>query len=264
MRFLIAAARIIRFLRFHAQDAFETDHYRNVEGWDGRIPEIASNHTQVTGALGGFSVTTMALLAGLNSDTILKEKAFGLFLAAFFGYVCASILFSITAEREMDHRYFLFTAASSLYYLAVVLSFAAMLPLVNLLRFKSLVVDSASVALIFSVIGGHLAMAIPSRDLMRFKPLALGYIFAISFLFAEVLQQVVVNRNLAYGAKETLSSLPLVAISGVGAIFLAAVLTFFVPILTRGTVLRALCVLCAAYSTSFAFYILLFMLKARA
>jgi len=234
-----------------------------VERWEGSIPEIASNHTQVTGALGGFSVTTMALLAGLNSDSVLKEKAFGLFLAAFFAYVCASILFSITAEREMEHRYFLFAAASSLYYLAVVLSFAAMLPLVTLLRFKGLVVDSASVALIFSVIGGHLAMAIPSRDLMRFKPLALGYTFAISFLFAEVLQKVVVNRNLAYGAKEALSSLPLVAISGVGAIFLAAVLTFFILKLTRGAVLRILCVLCAACSTSFAFYILQFMLKEK-
>jgi hypothetical protein len=171
------------------------DKSREIEQWSNRIDSVASNHTQVTGVLAGFSVTVVILIAGIElsgdkaamiGKEIYAQGAFGLFIAAFFGYVSTGIMYSISIEREKEHQYFLFAVASILYYLSVVLSFSAIVLLTKLVGYIN-IRPGALLAMASAVIGGYFAAAIPFYDLLKVRSSALLGAFIFSILFGLLL-----------------------------------------------------------------------------
>ena len=160
--------------------------------WESRINEVASNHTQVTGVLAGFSITVVVLIASmkLSNQTIdqklFSQAAFGLFIAAFFGFVSTGIMYSVSIEREKEHQYYLFSIASLLYYLSVVLSFAAIVLLTKMLDYSEIRIG-ALCAMFSAVVGGYLAAVVPAHDLLRVRPLYLLIFFALSLILGPLI-----------------------------------------------------------------------------
>lgn len=152
--------------------------------WKENIPQIAGNHTQVTGVLAGFSITVVVLIAALKlegdqlSSEFLEQLTLGMFMIAFFGYVGAGILYSLVAERSDTHSYFLFTTASVLYYLSVLMSFSALLPLLELMR-AGYLRTAISILVASSAVGGYLAMCIPLVDLLRLRCRLCAVVFVL-------------------------------------------------------------------------------------
>jgi len=137
---------------------------------------IAGNHTQVAGMLAGFAITIVVLIAGATmtpaSVPVEADKdvvfTMGMFMLAFLGYVSAAVLYSVVTERDKSTSNFLFSGASGLYYVSVVLSFSALVPLTGLIHMKVLGPMVATMVL-GAVIGGHLAAYIPLADLLLLR-----------------------------------------------------------------------------------------------
>ncbi len=138
------------------------------EPWDKRIPESAANHAQVTGVLAGFSITivVLAVTLGLESSSwVLKDAVLRMFVVSFFGYVSAALLFSVLTQRSGFHQHFLFCNASLLYFLSVIISFAAILLLLDVVGGEY---DTGAAGLAIAV-GAYAAACIPFVDLLRFN-----------------------------------------------------------------------------------------------
>ena len=145
---------------------------REGSSWSERAPEIAGNHAAVAGVLAGFSITIVVLILGFLEETanssrnLLGNAAMGMFLVAFFGYVATGFLFSVVPERDDGHQAFLFVAASTLYYISVVLGFAGLIPLLRYFTASDL--DCVLVLfLAAATIGGYFAITIPLVDLLE-------------------------------------------------------------------------------------------------
>lgn len=169
--------KIIEIVVKHMADA-----KRAIPAWHNNISTISSNHTQVTGILAGFSATIVVLIVGLGTGSGYTpgggapgNVSLGIFAMAFFGYVAAGILFSITVEREGSHQYFLFSTASILYYFSGILSFSAVYPLILLIHSDPLK-WGVRIMVVGGLFGGYLAAAIPLFDLLRIR---LRYILGI-------------------------------------------------------------------------------------
>lgn len=117
---LLALINLIRLI--HTRNVFYSRADWTEPEWRSSIPEIAGNHTQVTGVLAGFSITVVVLLAALRLEGqadltgLPEETALGLFIVSFFGYIATGIVYSLVSERKGDHEAFLFAVASFLYY----------------------------------------------------------------------------------------------------------------------------------------------------
>lgn len=151
------------------------DTKRTPADWQEQIGTIASGHTQVTGMLAGFSATIVVLIIGLRfgNNISLGENppaavSLGIFAMAFFGYVATGILYSISVERKGNHRNFLFSTASIIYYFSGILSFSAVYPLILLIQSSDLK-HGVRIMIIGGLFGGYLAAAIPLYDLLLIK-----------------------------------------------------------------------------------------------
>ena len=171
-------------LVFMRKRAGFTNSNKTAAKWEQDLPQIAGNHTQVTGVLAGFSITIVVLIAALRLEgdqlslRFLEQSTLGMFMVAFFGYVGAGILFSLVTERSGTHRYCLFSAAGVLYYLSVLLSFSALLPLLELIGATYLRL-AISWLVVGSVIGGYMAICIPLVDLLRLRRRLCAVAFAL-------------------------------------------------------------------------------------
>jgi hypothetical protein len=223
-----------------------TDKDRNSADWRGRVCEVASNHTQVTGVLAGFTITIVVLLVGfrfentaLVSGAFLEEAALGMFMMSFFGFVVTGILYSIVSERENTLQYFLFSIASVMYYFSVVLSFTALLPLARLMNYEFL-----KLMIVFivtgAILGGYWAVAIPLYDLLRLRRrfLALLLLLAIA-LAATLLALGAFLVDMSKPGAVFFMLLPLCSVL-VSVIFSVCMLTFFVRRIVHEKVLSAL------------------------
>ena len=154
--------------------------------WKRDLPSIAGNHTQVTGVLAGFSITLVVLLVERWSTGFVEQSALGMFIAAFFGYVATGILYSLVSEREKHHQIFLFAAAGALYYLSVLLSFSALLPLLESVGAGYLVLP-VILMVVGATVGGYAAVCIPLVDLLRLRRRLCALSFALAVFGAGLL-----------------------------------------------------------------------------
>jgi len=142
--------------------------------WKTSLVSIAGNHTQVTGALAGFSITIVVLVASfllgkdpaiLGGNRVLAESTFGMFMMSFFGYIATGVTFSLVAEHDKTEEYFLFSIASLLYYLSVLLSFSGLLVLVHAVG-VSFLVAPVSFLIAGAAMGGCVIVFVPQTDLL--------------------------------------------------------------------------------------------------
>jgi hypothetical protein len=167
--------------------------------WTDKAPEIAGRFVQVAGVLAGFSITAVILIAGVlekqppdPSDT-LGPAAMGMFLIAFFGHISAAVLFSMVSGREGAHRRFLFVAATCLFYMTGLFSFAALLPLLHIIGRISHLRIAMGLLLSSSVFGGYFGIAFPARDLLGldlkhcFRPLLIAMLASMPLILVATL-----------------------------------------------------------------------------
>lgn len=202
------------------------DYEKKIADWYTKANEVASNHTQVTGVLAGFSITVAILVASIklagDASSIYIQASFGLFLAAFFGYVSSGILYTLSIERDEEYQYFLFSIASLIFYLSVALSFAALVLLTGILSYPQ-VRPGAITALICAIVGGYVAVAIPIYGLLKIRAFVLIIFFITSFLCALVFHVIMLDLP----AKQMLSlGLPATILVIGTAVFLSCI-TFF-------------------------------------
>ena len=166
------------------------DNSRDIADWNEDIPSICRGHTQVTGMLGGFSITVVVLLTTLSMQGIFSanesairavEISTSLFIMAFFGYVATGILYSISLERKGTHRYGIFGSASLLYYFSGVVTFTAIYPLLRLIQSDTLIV-ATRIMIAGGFVGAYLAAAIPIYDLLQVKARAIIILFPTSLI----------------------------------------------------------------------------------
>ena len=140
--------------------------------WVDDILSVSSNHTQVAGFLAGFTVTATILVATARfsvNDPRLREATMGAFLLAFLSFITTGVLYSVAIRRGVkSHQEFIFSIASCLYYLSVVLTFSALVPLLLFVNAGSLI-PTVKVMLLGSVVGGYFAVSIATFDLLRFS-----------------------------------------------------------------------------------------------
>lgn len=161
--------------------------------WIDRAPEIAGGFVQVAGMLAGFSFTAVILIAGLYEKklpdaprSILEEAGMGMFMIAFIGHISTAVLFSMVSERDGAHRRFLFVAATSLFYMTGLFTFAALLPLQHMFGISHLKL-AMFLVLTSAVFGGYIGIALPARDLLSldlkhcFAPLGIALLALIPF-----------------------------------------------------------------------------------
>jgi hypothetical protein len=214
------------------------DSSRQQADWKDKVGAVASSHTQVTGMLAGFSATIVVLIVSLGSGQNNPRAAIslGIFAMAFFGYVAAGILFSISVERSGNHQFFLFSMASIVYYFSGILSFSAMYPLILLIQSTALR-WGVFIMIVGGLFGGYLAAAIPLYDLLliKFKYLFGAFVtfgligVVLHFLLSSVAQ--VQSLTILSGLLSTCAGVVVTAFSLV-------VLTFFLPSLNEDKVYR--------------------------
>lgn len=157
--------------------------------WYDSLLDIAGLHTQVAGSLAGFSITVVAIITTLSdagqSTPHLHRIAVRLSLTSFLGYVATAIVYSVVIQRQYATRVFLYSVGSSLYYISVIMTFASLLPLANLvgvdeLQFVDvLVLSGASVA-------GFFAAAVPIHDMLEVNKWWVFSIFTISIILGSI------------------------------------------------------------------------------
>lgn len=222
--------------------------------WQDEIRSVSTTHTQVTGMLAGFSATIVVLIIGLHfgkninlKDQTPAEVSLGIFAMAFFGYVATGILYSISVERYGEHRSFLFSTASIIYYFSGILSFAAVYPLIRLIE-SSALKWGVLIMVVGGMLGGYLAAAIPLRDLLLIKR---KYIFGI--LLASVSTSIAFYVLLTLGFGIQNSALLGWLLFGCAAVVVTAfnfvAFTFFFPLLNRGDLYRLTSLVLIALAT---------------
>lgn len=239
------------------------DRTREVPAWGSNLSSVAGHHTQVAGILSGFSITAVILIADARIGTKLPLQHYpldaatlGLFTMDFFSYIATGILFSMAVEREQEHQYFLYYAASVLYYFSVAISFAALFLLVSLigydeLRFLVLLMIAGS------VIGGYLAIGVPMFDLLRIRLRFIGLLLALSvvaglllFFCGDVVPHLRSTKFLLSGVLPACAGL-------VSLCFLVAALTFLIKALTCPRILTAMSLAITFLMTSLVVYLTL-------
>lgn len=229
--------------------------HQHPAGWKDKLGAISSSHTQVTGMLAGFSATIVVLIIGLHfgnninlSGNQAAEASLGTFAMAFFGYVAAGILFSISVEREGAHQYFLFGTASILYYFSGILSFAAVYPLIRLVQ-SSALQRGVLIMVLGGMFGGYLAASIPLHDLLLIKRKC---IFGVFFAVVGGSFALYVLLTSALGAQSpTLLLWLLIACSLVVVVaFAYVVLSFFFPTFNNDALYRLTSLVLIALATA--------------
>jgi hypothetical protein len=254
--FALAALLLILAMMVYASRLGLVDSQHQIPSWDEELPDIASNHTQVAGLLAGFTTTVVVLLAGFklaaNSKAEplpLEQATVGLFMIAFFGYVGTGILFSVSIERRQEQRYFLFSTASQLYYLSVVLSFAALLPLCRLLNYNFLE-QACAYMVVGSTVGGYLAAAVPQFDLLRVH----RRFIVILFLAAVATALALANASKILDVTKLLPIALPAGVTLVSLVFTVCMFSFYVNPLGREQLLVKLALVFAYVVASLAVY----------
>jgi len=142
------------------------DQKKDGRDWVKSLPVIAGNHSQVAGVLSGFSITIAVLVATFllsegsalaATNRTLAEYAFGIFMVSFFGYTATGVTFSQVSASETPQEFFVFSVASILHYLSVILSFLGLLVFVRVIGVAFLVLP-VSFFVVGSAIGGCLVI----------------------------------------------------------------------------------------------------------
>jgi hypothetical protein len=191
--------------------------------WAKTIGEVATNHAQVAGILGGFSVASFILLLQLqNSESIdfNTQIILGLFLLAMFGFIYTSILYSVTIhqsqQEEEQRQFFVFIASGYLYLFSAIVSFTAFHFLIKYHSLDSLEYLT-KIMIIGSLIGGYFSVWMPIEKLLRVEP-----VFGIAIFFLALTVAWVVTPNIPHTGAEVLIKL----LFGIGIFMLASVFGF--------------------------------------
>jgi hypothetical protein len=230
------------------------DSNREPAEWRDEISTVASSHNTVTGMLAGFSATIVVLIIGLRfgNNISLGENppaavSLGIFSMAFFGYVATGILYSISVERYGNHRFFLFSTASVIYYLSGILSFSAVYPLILLIQSNALQ-RGVKIMILGGLVGGFLAAAIPLYDLLLIK---------FRFIIGAFVASVIIGLALYFLPRAIFdvqgsALLPWLLIACAIVVVLAfnlVALTFFIPGLNRDDFYRVTSLVLIALAT---------------
>ena len=229
----------------------------DVTKWAVRLPDIAGNHTEVTGVLAGFSITLAVLIATLRlqgqplSTELFEEAALGMFVVSFIGYAATGVMYSIVSERENDHRYFLFSVAGVLYYVSAFMSFSALLLIFNIIR-PGLIMYPIGFFIGITALGAYMAVSIPLQDLLLFRGrlLLVGFFLALSI--AGVLATILWYKNPSQSIVVIVSLWISTIVLSVS--FGFSMMTFFVQALSRPAVLQNAAFMIAILGTSVVCY----------
>jgi hypothetical protein len=210
------------------------DPARPIPKWGENIRSVAGNHTQVTAILAGFSINSVVLLATLHLGPLqrvghnsLDTATIGLLTMDFFGYIATGILFSMTVEREFPQQCYLYTAASSLYYFSIGVSFTALVPLMEVIHYPSLR-PLVLIMVLGATFGGYLALVIPLHDLFRVRKAVLLGVFAISVLCGSLGASLHIVLLKAFGAQIFIAGAVPICAGAISFLFLICSVTFFV------------------------------------
>ena len=169
--------------------------------WHRKVGEVANSQAHVTGLLAGFSVTVIAIIAGLQTDKpTLAESEFYrnvvvLFVAALLSLIGASVIYSLVGLRREEKGYLLYSLATAQYYLGVVLIFCGLHTLISEVLGVKLGYG-LPVMIWGTAISGYFIATIPLGDLFRIDLRILFLFLLLAGLLALVLSVAQISLRL--------------------------------------------------------------------
>lgn len=162
----------------------------------------------------------------LEGSTPLIESTFGIFIISFFGYVAAGVTFSLVSKRDMPQEFFLFSAASLLYFLSVFLSFSGLLVLARIFD-VSFLITIVSFLIVGSAVGGHIVVFATQIDLLGLSWKTAVIVFFLAASLAGCLVSVILATPALRDGGAVLRAVLWAPTVAIVALFLSAMLSLF-------------------------------------